>query len=206
MDGVLSTYQSVDYGVPQGSVLGPILFSIYINSIDRPIKYSKIKLYSDYTNLYGENPEYVQHDLDLVATWCDDNMLTLNSNKSPSITFLPSVKRNETIPVFKIRGEPINSVVKFKYLGLILDTNLNFQAHYSDLINSVQYKIHFLSKIRKFLTIKTALLLYKTTILPLIDYGDFIYDQDVHYFNNKLQVLQNRALRIIYKSPIIVGQ
>ena len=150
-----------------------------------------------------ENPEY---DLDLVATWCDDNMLTLNSNKTQSMTFLPIVKRNETIPVFKIRGEPINSVVTFKYLGLILDTNLNFKAHYSDLINSVQYKIHFLSKIRKFLTIKTALLLYRTAILPLIDYGDFIYDQDVHYFNNKLQVLQNRALRIICKSPIIVGQ
>ena len=162
-------------------------------------------MYADYTNLYGENPEYVQHDLDLVATWCDDNMLTLNSNKTPSMIFLPIVKHNETIPVFKIRGEPINSVVKFKYLGLIY-TNLNFQAHYSDLINSVQYKIHFLSKISKFLTIKTALLLYKTTILPLIDYGDFIYDQDVHYFNNKLQLLQNRALRIIYKSPIIVDQ
>ena len=130
-------------------------------------------MYADDTNLYGEKPEYVQHDLDLVATWCDDNMLTLNSNKTQSMTFLPIVKRNETIPVFKIRGEPINSVVTFKYLGLILDTNLNFQAHYSDLINSVQYKIHFLSKIRKFLTIKTALLLYKTTILPLIDYGDF---------------------------------
>ena len=67
-------------------------------------------MYADDTNLYGENPEYVQHDLDLVATWCDDNMLTLNSNKTQSMTFLPIVKRNETIPVFKIRGEPINSM------------------------------------------------------------------------------------------------
>ena len=137
--------------------MGPILFSMYINSIGRQFKHSKIKMYADDTNLYGENPEYVQQDLDLVATWCDDNMLTLNSNKIQSMTFLPKVNHNEIMPVFRIRGEPINYVAKFKYLGLTLDTNLNLQAHYSELISSVQCKIHFLSKIRKFLTIKMAL-------------------------------------------------
>ena len=93
LDGALSTYQSVHYGVPQGSVFGPILLSIYINSIGRQVKHSKIKMYVDDTNLYGENP---QHDLGLVATWCDDNMLTLNSNYkllSPSRTYPPFAKK-----------------------------------------------------------------------------------------------------------------
>ena len=55
------------------------------------------------------------------------------------MTFLPKVNHNEIIPIFRIRGEPINSEAKFKYLGLTLDTNLNFQTHYSEMISSVQY-------------------------------------------------------------------
>lgn len=87
----------------------------------------------------------------------------------------------------------------YKYRGLRLDNELKFKVHTKGIIKNVAHKVYLLAKIRKCLTIKAAQDIYKTTILPLIDVGDQFYDCTPKSYLSRLQSLQNRALRIIYR-------
>ena len=90
----------------------------------------------------------------------------------------------------------LDRVGSYKYLGLEIDTNLDYHLHRQKLIGNVHSKINYLTTIRSFLTTSAALTIYKSTILPLIDYCDFVYDQNISYTNQQIQKLQNRALRV----------
>ena len=131
--------------------------------------------------------------------WCGRNVLTLNSKKTKVMIFPPNRQYPANQINIKIQKETVEIVPKFKYLGLILDSKLSFQPHRADLIRRVQHKLYFLAKIRCYLTTYAALLIYKTTILPLLEYADYIYNPETKYEENKLQLLQNKALRIVYK-------
>ena len=90
----------------------------------------------------------------------------------------------------------------YKYLGVHFDPSLNYSIHRQKLMNHVQMKLNYFAKIRCFLNNEAALLIYKTTILPLIEYADYYIDQNIKYVNNQLQNLQNRGLRIALNQHI----
>ena len=80
---------------------------------------------------------------------------------------------------FCIGGELMSRVEEYKYLGLQIDTQLNFQSHRQTLINNVNYKLTFFKKIRKYVTLDAAKTIYKGTILPLLEYADFVIDYGI---------------------------
>ena len=92
---------------------------------------------------------------------------------------------------------------EYRYLGLQVDSYLSFQSHRDTLINSINYKLCFFKKIRRFITRDAASLIYKGTILPIIEYADFVFDYNIQYVNNKLQTLQNQGLYTVFNQHFL---
>ena len=198
--------------MPQGSILGPLLFLIYINDIGNRIAYSTLRLYADdavvytYAESINETHIKLQSDLDNIDVWCRRNQLTVNTSKTKCMLF--GSKRFldvRKLPKITLSGNIIQFVENFKYLGVILDNKLNFRPHAQNIYKLASHKIYVLLKIRPYITEKVALRIYKTKILPYIDYGDIFYMSTTNEVLDKLDKLQYRALRIClgttYRTP-----
>ena len=189
------------------AIVGPLMYIIYMNDISSSLKYCKYQLYADDTVLYlsGELDvitDQMCSDLSLFKKWCDKNKLTLNIKKTKYITFgLKSQTRKVSNHIVKIDNIRVDRVYSYKYLGITLDMNLNYKKHLEICIKSASYKALLLSKVRRYITKEAAIRIYKTMILPLIDYGDILYEGTNSKLLSKLQTLQNRCLRTcLYKN------
>ena len=201
-NNVSSSTLSIQYGVPQGSILGPTLFVLYINDLADLLNRENIILYADDTVLYNSDYTRLQNMLDITNKWCEANLLTVNCKKSQwmKTTIVQKLRTNE---VFRLGANVLEQVKEYKYLGLLIDTNLNFNAFRENLHKRVNYKISFFKKIRRYIDLNTAVTIYKSTILPIIEYADFVYDYGIKYVNKKLQTLQNQSLSVVHNQHIL---
>ena len=204
VNDIESDFNNISCGVPQGSVLGPLLFLIYVNDLCNAITRCCTYLYADDTVLIAnESSIYtahrnLQHDLGNVTNWCKGNKLSINVKKTKGMLLgtRSMVKKRHFIPKLTIQGMAIDYVYQYKYLGVTIDEILSFRAHLNNTIKLVAHKILMLSKIRKYITEDAAIKIYKTMILPYVDYGDIFFINSNQQQTKKLQTLQNRALRI----------
>ena len=153
-------------------------------------------MYADDAVVFDTDPLELQQKLNYIVTWCNQNMLTLNVKKTQWLSVGPQ-RNAHNVRLFAGNAQ-LDRVGNYKYLGLEIDTNLDYHLHRQKLIGNVHSKINYLTTIRSFLTTSAALTIYKSTILPLIDYCDFVYDQNISYTNQQIQKLQNRALRVVF--------
>ena len=194
---------SIKYGVPQGSVLGPLFFILYVNDLQQALKNINVQMYADDTVIYlsGQNvttiAEKLQLGLSRLNGWCLANKLTLNPSKTKMMTFgtRHSIKKANHCHL-SLAGVQIQKVSTFKYLGFTLDSTLSFKMQVSDTISKIMHKKIMLSKIMPFLNNDVALLIYKSMILPYFDYCDVIYNCANADGLEKLQRLQNKCLKI----------
>ena len=145
---------TVTHGVPQGSILGPLMFSLYMNDLPSVVKFSSVESYVDDTKVYlscsSENIDSclakVSEDLRLIASWCCTNKLLINPDKTKLILFgtkqLLSKVPDIRVPFLGQHLIPVSSV---KDLGIILDSNLTFNEHVNTLTSSL---ISILSRVR----------------------------------------------------------
>ena len=191
----------VCYGVPQGSILGPTLFSLYINDLAELMNQDNVLLYADDTVLYNEDPVKLQDMLDRTHKWCQQNLLTINCKKSQWMRTLIVSKgpRNEA---FHLGRNFLEMAREYKYLGLVIDVELNFKKQRDALSLKVYPKLSFFRTIRKYIDVDTALTIYKSTVLPVIEYADFVFDHNIKYVNKKIQGLQNQGLYTVYNQHI----
>ena len=110
------------------------------------------------------------------------------------------VNNNTVIEPVTMDNDVVESVSSFKYLGILLDSDLNFKSHAAYLRRKVFAKLKVLSRVRQYISINLALYLYKSLILPEFDYGDQIYDAMATCTSNQLQVLQNSCLHVCTKA------
>ena len=203
----LSEPKLVTCGVPQGSIIGPLLFILYINDLPDRILHCEIFLYADDTALYyaADNSHIIEDVLNTemqnVSDWFMTNKLTLNSKKTKVMIFGTS-KRLKALPPLNIRcgNDQIEQVSVFKYLGILLDSTLSFSEHIDYVCKKVNMRLSVLGRTRKYLSVKTSLMLYKSLVMPYFDYCDTLWDCCSCQLKQKLQILQNRALRIINKA------
>ena len=198
---ITSSYKDIICGVPQGSILGPLFFIVYVNDIKQSLSNCAHLLYADDTVIYitGEIDvitNILQNDLNSFKGWCDRNKLTMNIKKTKYVTFgLKSQTRRIQNHDLFIQDTKIERVNSYKYLGVILDINLSFNNHLENCLKLVSHKAYLLSKIRKYINVTTAVTIYKTMILPIVEYGDVLYAGSNKKLLHDLQVAQNRILR-----------
>ena len=197
-----STSRQINQGVPQGSVLGPLLYIIYANDIADRIKNSGFTFYADDTVLYTQKKNLIQatadlqKDLDSLANWCADNEIYINISKTKTMFFGSRARLNSSeLPIFKIGNSTLQRNKTYTYLGIKLDEQLALETHANSLIQRVSNRVYQLTKIRSYVTKKAALLIYKNMILPVLEYGDIFLHSASQKIRKKLQTLQNRALR-----------
>lgn len=206
-NNVVSLPKENMHGVPQGSVLGPLLFIIYINDMWSKLTRVSVNLFADDTLLYvsGEHLQQlindVNEDINLLTRWLGENKLQLNVKKTKAmlITTKTIHRKIENIPNLVINNEKIEWVGEIKYLGVIFDKHLKFSKHYEYLIKKVGKKIGFLSRVSGCLSTVTKITVYNTIIKPHFHYcGTILFllnDSQI----KTLQKLQNKAMRIILR-------
>ena len=146
-NNIHSTSRPVNQGVPQGSVLGPLLYIIYANDIaDRN---SGLTFYADDTVLYSKKKKLheiaidLQEDLDNLANWCVDNKIYVNISKTKAMFFGSRARLNSSeLPPFKIGDNTLQRVKTHTYLGIKLDEQLTLETHANSLIQKKSNRIY----------------------------------------------------------------
>ena len=197
------------FGVPQGSILGPLLFLVYINDLPLAIKNCEVTLYADDTVLYyfAKEPHHLadalNDDLLKVAQWLHGNKLTLNLTKTKSM-IIGSKRKLVGISslLLSIFDTDINSVTSFKYLGVMLSSTFTWSDHVEYISSKVNKNLGLLRRIKYYLPYDARLLFYNSLVLPIFDYADLVWgDKDKISLMNELQILQNKAAKLILDRP-----
>ena len=203
VNGCNSSYLNVTCGVPQGSVLGPLLFLIYTN--DLPLSSSKLAFYlfADDTNIYYEAESLdqlqsvVNKELKKVKMWLDVNKLSLNIDKTNFIIFKsPQHSSPENVSI-KIGKLPIKQTCNVKFLGVLLDENLAWKYHLTELSKKLARTCGMFFKVRHFLPIDILVCLYNSLFSPFLQYGILVWGLTYETQINPVFLLQKRVVRAI---------
>ena len=204
INGVNSEEKNIDYGVPQGSVLGPLLFLLYINDLNNAIKHCSTIYFADDTSLILKNKslkrmkKYLNYDLHNLSKWLNANMISLNSSKTELLLFRhPNKSVNYNLKV-KINGKLIRPSKVVKYLGLYIDSNLNWNFNTKILAAKLSRSIGMLAKVRHYVDSDTLKSIYYAIFHSHLSYGSIIWAQNSNNRNVKrIMRLQKKAVRII---------
>ena len=205
VNGFLSHNQTLHCGVPQGTILGPLPFLIYINDLPNCLAHSKTRMYADDTNLSvaGNNvldiEQNLNQDLENVNEWLIANKLTLNQSKTEFMLIgsRQRIRTFETSPSLEIGGMPINRVSHTKPIGVYLDENLIWNEHINQISRKIASGIGALKRIRSFVPDTTPQFIFNSLVQPYFDYCCVVLDNCSKTLADKLQKLQNRAARIL---------
>ena len=202
-----SNSEIITHGVPQGSILGPLLFLIYINDLPDNLVNSKAILYADDTNLIFHDKDLkklitsINSELPKVQSWFSANKLTLNTKKTHSIIFH---NRQQAIPtdeiILKFGNNTIQQKSDMKFLGIYLDKNLNWKKHITYKCNQILKVNYLLSKLKHTISTDILTTIYNSLILPHITYAITSWGNMKNKEMDRLEKLQKKAIRFVNKS------
>lgn len=199
INGIKSEYLTVSSGIPQGSVIGPLLFLLYINDLPDTIS-STIYMYADDTKVYREikssdDNKLLQNDLNIMCKWSDTWLLKFHPNKCNSI----AIGNNEVNHKYMLNNDThtIEQVTEIKDIGVIIDSELTFKQHIYKKIDTANSILGIIRRSYKYIDINTFLPLYKGLVRSHFDYAATIWDPYIATFIEDIESVQRRATILI---------
>ena len=194
----LSTKLPVSSGVPQGSVLGPTLFLIYINDLPQSVT-CHASLYADDTLIYSEvnsiQDEHIfQTNINALHEWSAKWKMPFNTDKCEVIVFS---KVSSSTPNYSLGGSKLKCVDDTKYLGITLQSNLKFDKHITKKINDTTKVLGCIKYTLYEAPERGKLLAYTSLCRPVLEYGDTLWDPPDNKTSDIIELVQNRAIRFI---------
>lgn len=198
----------VTSGVPQGSILGPLLFLIFINDLPLALSrnISSIDLYADDTTIYDMQSDLhtlklnLQEALFSLHIWCKQNGMLLNTEKTKVMIITTRQKRihiDESILTLSYNGTELNLTTADKILGVNIDANLTWNEHFNFICKKISTYIWLLSRIQHFINYEHKVIFYNAYIHPHFNYCNIIWGNSSNYNMSKIVKLQKRACKII---------
>ena len=206
INNVSSDAGIVTCGVPQGSILGPLLFLIYVNDMQISLNSDcKLVLYADDSAIFyaHKSPQVISdklsQTLDNCSEWLIDNKLSLHLGKTESILFGPKQKLKKVVDFsIKCNGHTVDSSEKVKYLGVYIDKFLNGECIVESIVKKVNDRLRFLYRQGRFLNVKCKMSLCSALIQCHIDYAASAWYAGISKtLKQRLQVCQNKVVRFI---------
>ena len=207
-----SSIEYISCGVPQGSCLGPLLFLLFINDMPYSLTKVKVNVYADDTSLTYSDvkldnvTQVINSELEELKEWLQGNKLSLNIDKTTSMIIgtkrkLTDENGENLLPNFTLDGETIQHKNATKYLGVQIDNQLKWKDHISQVSSKVVRAIGYIKYARKFLPRETLRMLYLGLVEPHFRYCCSVWGSCGTVLRQKIEKLQNRAVRIITFSP-----
>ena len=206
-DGVLK------FGVPQGSVLGPLLFCIFMNDLPLEITPSSVScdMFADDTTLHaaGKTVHQIQQNLqqgvDDVFNWCSDNCMLIHPSKTKTM-LIATRQKHQISPLclnVSLGSTSIEQVSQHRLLGIIIDDQLKWQAHTENLCKKLSKNLFLLSKLKHFVDLDTRKLFFNAHIKPHVDYASTVWDQCSQNHFQKVDSLYRRSCKLILPDPTL---
>ena len=196
----VSSTRSVNAGVPQGSVLGPLLFLIYVNDIADSLL-SLTRLFADDSSLFYSTSSIldlqgiINHDLQILSAWAKQWLVNFNPLKTEGILF--TLKRMFNLPQIFFDGIPINFVTDHKHLGLTFNNKGRWGKHIENIVTSASKIIGIMRKLKYSFSRQALNQIYMSYVLPILEYSSIVWDNCTVYEAEALEKLQNEAARIV---------
>lgn len=206
LNGLISRYVEIDRGVPQGSILGPLLFSLYINDLPEVLNHCSIQMYADDVQLYLSTKiesvhsciNYINCDLDRIQKWASMNGLCINPTKSKCILISRNSKKiinNKQLLINKNKIEFVNTSLN---LGITFNSELSWSNHISITTGKVHGMLRNLWSVQASTPFSIRMLLAKTYIIPVLLYGCEIFANCDATDLNRLEVTYNNIARYVF--------
>lgn len=199
---ITSKTYSVPCGVPQGSLLGPFLFKIFINDIASCFSHSKFALFADDLKVYtsvASKADYdsLQNSLLQLEFWCNKNKMSVNTSKCKVVSF----HRSNSYSIFEYKFCNINlpRCETISDLGILLNSKFTFSNHIASIVNKANRTLGFISRSTyNFHSTYPLIFLYKALVRPLLEYGSTIWNPYVKSQISLIESVQRRYLRLIW--------
>ena len=200
IDNSYSNEVAVTSGVPQGSVLGPILFLLYINDLPDKIK-CKVRIYADdvvlYTEVMNNEPasENLQADLDQLCRWCRDWKMSINVKKCAVMRM--SGHKYSVTPNYFLNNLEVQVVHEYKYLGVHLSSKCSWQKHIEKIISKSNQMLRFIKRNFKGCPQTVKETVYVSLVRPLLEYASSVWDPSAEGTKHDFDMVQRRAARFV---------
>ena len=200
--------QTIKCRVPQGSILGPLFFILYINDLPKVSKLTEPLLFAHDTSVFfsHSNPDYLDNVLNnellSIDVWLRCNKLSINVQKTNYVIFHPSQRKINHSFSLSFGGQPISQSNVTKFLGVNLDEHLTWKYHINFVCKQIAKSVGILSRTHFDLSCKTKLMLYYTLIYPYITYCNSAWSSTYVYNLNRIYYLQKWAVQAVTNSTI----
>ena len=202
-NGLSSDFLTIKCGVPQGSILGPLLFLLYINDITHTSSLLSFILFADDTNIFYSHDNLetlvrtVNLELPKVSVWLKCNKLSLNVKKTNFMHFKHTNTHTGNFPHnIIIDNIPLERKKSTKFLGVLIDVNLNWNEQIRHIITCISRNVGILYKTKHYLPKNILVMLYNSLILPYVSYCNLVWATSAKTKINSIYLLQKKALRI----------